>query len=67
MDLSIRFAREPRIVGDHSDPRSLAVQFTQQLHDCLAVLGIQVLGGLISEEYGRLALTHNSSNQWRLR
>jgi hypothetical protein len=47
--------RESRIVGDHADGRATLVQLSQQAHDCLAILRVEVTSGLVREENERVA------------
>src|SRR5687768_3638614 len=55
VDRAVRVARVARVVRDHADRRPLAVQLAQQLHDRLAVLGVEVSGRLVREQDRRRA------------
>jgi hypothetical protein len=48
-------AGEARVVGDHADGGAVAVQLAQQPHHGLAVLRVEVAGGLVGEQDRRLA------------
>jgi hypothetical protein len=50
VDGPIGVARVPGIVRDHADGRAFPVQLTQQLHDRLAVLRVQVSRGLVRQQ-----------------
>jgi hypothetical protein len=52
LDGPIRVSREPWVVGDHADGRSLPVQFAKQFHHGLAVFGVEISGGFIGEKDG---------------
>ncbi len=43
-----------RVVGDNDDGAPAAVQIRQLLHDAVAAGGIQVSGGLIRQDDGRV-------------
>src|SRR5262249_41702833 len=47
--------REAGIVGDDADGGASGVELAQQRHDRLAVLGIEVAGGLVGQENGRVS------------
>ena len=44
-----------RVVGDHADRRALVVQLAQQLHHGVAVLRVEVPGGLVGQQDRRVA------------
>src|ERR1044071_1029471 len=48
-------AGEARVVGDHADRRPLLVQLVQKPHHLLAVVRVQVPGGLVGEQDRGLA------------
>ena len=50
VDGAVRVAREARVVRDHADRGAAAVQLAQQLHHRLAVLRVEVPGGLVGEQ-----------------
>src|SRR4051794_33901343 len=50
MDAAVGVAHITRVVGDHRDRRALPVQLLQQLHDGLAVFGVEVSGRLVREQ-----------------
>src|SRR5206468_3094575 len=47
---AIGVLRVPGIVRDHADRRAATVQRPQQVHDRLAVAGVQVPRGLVGEQ-----------------
>src|SRR3954469_25726662 len=55
MDAAIGVAGVPRVVRDHRDRRTGAVQLLEQLHDRLAVLRVEISGGLVGQENGGLS------------
>ena len=55
VDGAVGVAREARVVGDHADGRARAVQLAQQLHHRVAVLRVEVAGGLVGEQDRGLA------------
>jgi hypothetical protein len=44
--------RVPRVVRHHADGGAFLVEFTQQLHDGFAVLGVEVTGRLVGKQNG---------------
>ena len=45
-------AGEARIVGDHADGRAALVEFFQEIHHLLAVLGVEIAGGFVGQKNG---------------
>ena len=43
------------VVRDHANRRAACVQFFQQIHDCLAVAGIEIARWFVREKNCRLA------------
>ena len=50
VDGAVGVARVARVVGDHADGGAGAVQLAQQVHDRLAVVRVEVAGGLVGEQ-----------------
>ena len=48
-------AGETDVVGHHADRGALAVELAQEVHDGLAIFGVEVSGGLVGEEDAGLA------------
>src|SRR5690606_25269152 len=61
VDRAIRMPRVAGVVRDHADRRAFLVQLFEELHDRLAVLRVEVAGGLVSEQDGRGA-GHRAGN-----
>src|SRR5579875_493690 len=55
MNRAIRDAREARVVRYHANGSSFAVKLPEQIHHRLAVLRVQVSGGLVGKQNGRLS------------
>ncbi len=51
--IGVRFIS--RIVRDHADRGTIAMQLAQQVHHRFAVDRVEVTGRLVGEEYGRIA------------
>jgi hypothetical protein len=55
MDFPLRMPREAGVVRDHADGGPVTVEFLQQLHDGFAIAGVEIAGGFVREQDGRLA------------
>jgi len=49
---AVGVAGESGVVGDHQDGGASLVERVEKVHDGVAVLGIQVSGGLVGQEHG---------------
>ena len=54
MDGAVGVAGVTRIVRHHADGCAAAMQFAQQIHNLLAILRVEVSGGLIGQQDGRI-------------
>src|SRR5438105_3557571 len=55
MDLARRVSRVFRVVRDHADRRARCVELAKKRHHRVAVLRIEIAGGLVGEEDQRIA------------
>lgn len=55
MNAAVSVLGETGIVGGHADGRAFPVEFTQQFHDAVGVMRIEVAGRFVRQQDGRVA------------